>query len=464
MNIAIIGGGISGLSAAFHLERARRGGADVRYTLFESSDRLGGVMRTERVEGCLIEAGPDSFLSEKLSAAELCRELGIADQLVGSNDAHRRTYILVKGSLVEMPDGLQFMVPTKLWPTVMSPLFSWGTKLRMAREFFARPHTSNGDESAATFVERHFGPEVVDRLADPLLAGVYGGSAERLSVRAVLPRFLDMEAKYGSLSRAMLAAMKKRPPNGARAIFTSMKDGMQQLVDAVAAQLDPDAIRTGTRVKAIGREGSDWLVLRQDSTAHRFNRVIIATPAYIAAGLLRGVDLRLATVLGETAYSSSVTVALGYATAGFDGCGGKREDGFGFLVPRSEGKRLLACTFVHNKFPHRTPDDLLLLRVFLGGSHDAAVLQIPDEEILRIVCVELRQILGLTAEPRFSRIYRWERSMAQYEVGHLERVAEIERLRAALPGLALAGNAYRGIGVPDCIKSGLDAAAEALRS
>jgi oxygen-dependent protoporphyrinogen oxidase len=464
VHIAIIGGGISGLSAAFRLERARRGGADLRYTLFESSDRLGGVMRTERAEGCLIEAGPDSFLSEKQSAAELCRELGVADQLVGSNDVHRRTYILVKGRLVEMPDGLQFMVPTKLLPTVMTSLFSWGTKLRMACEFFAKPHTMNGDESAVAFVERHFGPEVVDRLADPLLAGVYGGSAERLSVRAVLPRFLDMEAMYGSLSRAMLAAMKKRPANGARPIFTSMKDGMQQLVDAVVAELDPDAIRTSTRVKALGREGSDWVVLWQNSTAARFDRVIVATPAYIAAGLLRSVEPCLASLLGEIAYSSSVTVALGYDTNGFDGRGGKREDGFGFLVPRSEGKRLLACTFVHNKFPHRAPEDRLLLRVFLGGSHDPDVLQIPDEEILRTVCVELRQILGLTAEPRFSRIYRWERSMAQYEVGHLERVAEIERLRAGVPGLALAGNAYRGVGVPDCIKSGLDAADQALRS
>jgi oxygen-dependent protoporphyrinogen oxidase len=305
----------------------------------------------------------------------------------------------------------------------------------------------------------------VDRLADPLLAGVYGGSAERLSVRAVLPRFLDMEARYGSLSRAMLAAMKKRPPaNGARPIFTSMKDGMQQLVDVLVAQLDPSELRTGERIKALGREGGEWLLLRQDSTAAKFDRVIVATPGYIAAGLLRSVEPRLASVLGETAYSSSVTVALGYATAGFDGRGSKREDGFGFLVPRSEGKRLLACTFVHNKFPHRAPDDRLLLRVFLGGSHDPAVLKIPDEEILRIVCVELRQILGLTAEARFSRIYRWERSMAQYEVGHLERVAEIERLRATLPGLALAGNAYRGIGVPDCIKSGLDAASETLKS
>jgi len=464
VNIAIIGGGISGLSAAFCLERARRDGAGVRYTLFEASDRVGGVIRTERIDGCLIEAGPDSFLSEKQWGSELCRELGIADQLVGSNDAHRRTYILVKGRLVEMPDGLQFMVPTKLMPAISTPLFSWGTKLQMAREFFARPHASTGDESAAAFVERHFGPEVVDRLADPLLAGVYGGSAERLSVRAVLPRFLDMEAKHGSLSRAMLAAMKKRPPatNRPRPIFTSMKDGMQQLVDALVAQLDHGALHTGARVKAVGREGRYWIVLRQDSTAGRFDRVIIAIPAYIAAGLLRSVEPRLASLLGGVNYSSSVTVALGYVTAGFDGRGAKREDGFGFLVPRSEGKRLLACTFVHNKFPHRTPDDRLLLRIFLGGSHDPDVLQIPDAEILRTVRVELQQILGLTAEPSFSRIYRWERSMAQYEVGHVERVTEIERLRAGVPGLALGGNAYRGIGVPDCIKSGLDAAAESL--
>jgi oxygen-dependent protoporphyrinogen oxidase len=273
-----------------------------------------------------------------------------------------------------------------------------------------------------------------------------------------------MEARYGSLSRSMLAAMKKRPTNGARPIFTSMKDGMQQLVDAVVAQLDPGAIRTSTRIKALGREGGQWIALCQDSTVETFDRVILATPAYIAGGLLRSVQPRLASLLGEINYSSSVTVALGYAASGFDGRGGKREDGFGFLVPRSEGKRLLACTFVHNKFPHRAPEDRLLLRVFLGGSHDPDVLKIPDEEILRTVSVELRQILGLTAEPLFSRIYRWERSMAQYEVGHLERVAEIERLRATLPGLALAGNAYRGIGVPDCIKSGIDGAAESLRS
>jgi oxygen-dependent protoporphyrinogen oxidase len=336
----------------------------------------------------------------------------------------------------------------------------------MAREFFAKPRDMIGDESAAAFVERHFGPEVVDRLANPLLAGVYGGSAERLSVSAVLARFVDMEARHGSLSRAMLAARKNRPPvpNGPRPIFTSMKDGMQQLVDALVAQLDPAAIRTNSCVKLVDRAGGAWLVLQRVGTAEKFDRVIIATPAYITGALLQSIEPRLASLLGEIAYSSSVTVALGYVEPSYNGLGASRDDGFGFLVPRSEGKHLLACTFVHNKFPHRAPGDRLLLRVFLGGSHNRDVLEMSNDEFLRTVRQELQQILGLTADPLFSRIYRWERSMAQYEVGHLERVAQIERLRAAVPGLALAGNAYRGIGVPDCIKSGLDAASEALRA
>lgn len=476
--IAIIGGGISGLSAAYYLERARRGGADLRYTLFESSPRLGGVMWTERADGCLIEAGPDSFLSEKPSAAVLCRDLGIADQLVGSNDAHRKTYILVKGRLVPIPDGLMFMVPTKLLPTLMTPLFSVATKLRMAREFFARPLRQEQDESAAAFVERHFGPEVVDRLADPLLSGVYGGDAARLSVRAVLPRFLDMEARYGSLSRAMLA-MKTRPATGGahsnrvnpgagvdsppRTLFTSMRDGMQQLVDAVVAQLDPGLLRAGVAVRALGREQGDWLALPADGAAERFDNVLLATPAYVAGGLLCSVHPRLSAVLGQIKYSSSVTVALSYDAAQFDGTiHGRRPDGFGFLVPRSEGKRVLALTFVHNKFPHRAPPDKFLLRVFLGGARDEAALQLTDEQILRSVRDDLSSILALTAEPRFSRVYRWNRAMAQYEVGHLERVAEIARLRSEAPGLALIGNAYSGIGVPDCIRTGMDAATEVL--
>ncbi len=472
--IAIIGGGISGLSAAYYLERARRSGAPLQYTLFESSPRLGGVMWSERVDSCLIEAGPDSFLSEKPAATVLCRDLGIENQLVGSNDAHRKTYILVKGRLVPMPDGLMFMVPTKLMPTLTTPLFSAGTKLRMARELFAQPMRRAEDESAAAFVERHFGREVVDRLADPLLSGVYGGDASRLSVRAVLPRFLEMEAKYGSLSRAMLAAMRKRPTSqhssqlnprmggssAPRTLFTSMRDGMQQLVDAVVAQLDPTALRTGVGVRALGREQGQWMVLSGGS-AERFEQAIIATPAYIAAGLLRSVGPRVSSLLAAIRYSSSVTVALGYDAGAFDGrINGAPPDGFGFLVPRSEGQRMLACTFVHNKFPHRAPPDRLLLRVFLGGASDERVLELSDDVILQRVREDLHSILGLTTEPLFTRIYRWKQAMAQYEVGHLERVEEIERLKGEMPGLSLIGNAYHGIGVPDCIRTGMDAAKE----
>ena len=228
--IAIIGGGISGLSAAFAVEEARSAGVSLEYVLFESSPRLGGVLRTERVDGCLIEAGPDSFLTEKPWAAALCRQLGLGDQLIGSNDAERKTYILAKGRLVPLPDGLMFMVPTKIAPTVLSPLFSWSTKIRMAREWFHQRQEAPEDESVASLVRRHYGKEMVDRVADPLLSGVYGGEASELSVRAVLPRFVQMEAKHGSLGRAMLTARNTAAKSVARPLFTSLKGGIQQLV------------------------------------------------------------------------------------------------------------------------------------------------------------------------------------------------------------------------------------------
>lgn len=460
--IAIIGGGISGLTAAYYLERARREGAAVEYTLFEASPRLGGVMWTERVEGCLVEAGPDSFISEKPWAFTLAHDLGVEDQIVGSNDEARKTFILVKGRLVAMPDGLQFMVPTRILPTLTTPLFSWGTKLRMAAELFARPRALNGDESAGDFVERHYGAEVVDRLADPLLAGVYGGDADVLSVKAVLPRFVEMEARYGSLGRGMLAARRKLAAlprrERARPIFSSMYDGMQQLVEAVVAQLTPRALRLGSPVRGVAREDREWLVLKQGGGSEPYDHVVLATPAYVAGDLLAETSRDLAAVLRQIRYSSSVTVALGYDRAQF----AVPTEGFGFLVPRSERKRMLACTFVHNKFPHRAPEDKLLLRVFLGGARDQSALSMADADVIGAVRDELRQILGVTAEPRFTRVYRWNASMAQYEVGHLERVAEIERLRQALPGLRLAGNAYSGIGVPDCIRTGMEAAKEII--
>ncbi len=456
--IAIIGGGISGLSAAFQLEQTRREGAALEYTLLEGGQRLGGCMSSDVVEGCLVEAGPDSFLTEKPWAEALCKDLGIADQLIGSNDSQRKTYIVVRGRLVVMPDGLMFMVPTKIAPTALSPLFSWGTKLRMLQELLHPPRPMQEDETVAQLVERHFGPEVVDRLADPLLSGVYGGDAGKLSARAVLPRFVEMEEKYGSLSRAMVAAHNKiaalRKQAKPRPLFTSLKHGMQQVVDALVDRLRPECVRLRQHVRRVYAENGGWRVSLEMAEDEQFDAVIVATPANVAGVLLDGFDQDLARDLLDITYSSSVTVTLGYYKQQL----AKLPPGFGFLVPRSEGTRMLACTFVHNKFPHRAPTDKGILRCFLGGARDEAVLGLNDEEMLETVHRELRDILKLEAQPIFARVYRWREAMAQYEPGHIARVARIEKRVAEMPGLAVAGNAYHGIGVPDCIRSGTDAA------
>lgn len=460
--IAIVGGGISGLSAAYALEEQRRDGADHDYVLYESSSRLGGVLRTECINGCVVEAGPDSFVTEKPWAADLARSLGLGDQLIGSNDADRKTYILTRGRLVEMPDGLMFLVPTKILPTGISPLFSWKTKLRMAQELLHAPRAVDHDESVAAFVERHYGSEMVDHLADPLLSGVYGGEAANLSVRAVLPRFAEMERIHGSLGKAMLAARKKNraaPRKPAAPLFTSLKNGMQSLAETLIPRLKTEALLTNAPVETIQRqpEAAGWTVsagLKSD----QFDGVIVALPGPAAASVLRMASPQLSAELDAIQYSSSITVGLGYDHEVRQSL----PPGFGFLVPRGEGKRLLAATFVHNKFPHRAPEDRALLRCFFAGSNAESVWPYSDEQIIGIVRNELQQILGLRAEPLFGRVYKWKSAMAQYGVGHLERLERIEALRRQLPGLALAGNAYRGIGVPDCVRSGRDAVATLL--
>jgi len=461
--IAIIGAGISGLTAALTLERARVDGAAIAVTLYESSPRLGGVLRTEQVDGCLIEAGPDSFLTEKSWGLDFCRSLGLGDQLIGSNDSERKTYILVRGRLIEIPDGLMFMVPTKLMPTVVSPLFSWGTKLRMGMEYLFPPKAPerNGDESVATLVERHFGPEMVDRLAEPLLSGVYGGRAAELSVEAVLPRFAQLEKQYGSLSRGMLAARKKMaaatksaPP---RPLFTSLRDGMQQLVDAVSARLKTTEIHTGVKIARLARAGEEWAITPEGGPASMFDAVILATPAWAASLLLAETSPELSGELAGINYSSSVTITMGYDMSDL----ATLPPGFGFLVPRSEGRSMLACTFVHKKFPHRAPPHIGLIRCFVGGAGNDKALDLSDDELLARVRKDLVETTGLKAEPRFARVYRWRRSMAQPGVGHPQRVERIKRSVEQLPGLALAGNFYRGIGVPDCIASG-EAAAKSV--
>jgi oxygen-dependent protoporphyrinogen oxidase len=301
---------------------------------------------------------------------------------------------------------------------------------------------------------------MVDRLADPLLSGVYGGEAASLSVRAVLPRFAEMERKYGSLGRAMLAARKRMsagPRRGSPPLFTSLKDGMQHLAETVVSRLTPSSLLTEATVQAIQQEAGGWVVsagLQSD----QFDGVIIALPAAAAAHVLRMASPELAGELAAIDYSSSITVGLGYGADVRQ----TLPPGFGFLVPRSEGKRLLAATFVHNKFPHRAPEDRALLRCFFAGANAENVWPLSDDQLIGIVRSELQQIIGLRAEPLFARVYKWKSAMAQYGVGHLERLERIERLRQQLPGLALAGNAYRGIGVPDCVRSGREAAKQIL--
>jgi oxygen-dependent protoporphyrinogen oxidase len=492
MRIAIVGGGIAGLAAAYELEMARRAGAKVEYTLFESQARLGGALSSEIVDGSVLERGPDSFLTEKPAAAELCRELGLAAELTPSNDAARKTCILVRNRLVPLPDGLMFLVPTKLIPTALTRLFSLPTKLRMGLELLLPPRPSGlPDESVAALVERHFGREVVDRLADPLLSGIYGGDAAELSARTVLPRLVEMEEAFGSLTRGMLAAhraqrarAKMAANNGKthgsgpahRAAFTTLHGGMQQMVDALAARLDPASVRLSTPVRGLEKTAAGWKVeagapadrsssvgLEASSAAEFYDAVIVASPAWAAGALLGPVDPVLGEELGAIPYSSSITINLIYDEARL----GRLPDGFGFLVPAVEGRSMLACTFVHRKFLGRTPPGKVVLRVFLGGMKNAALLTAPDEALVATVRRELSEILGekvlpLAVEPEHIQVSRWPRAMAQYAVGHQRRKRRIAARVAALDGLRLAGNAYDGIGVSDCIRLGRQAAKELL--
>jgi protoporphyrinogen/coproporphyrinogen III oxidase len=472
LRIAIIGGGIAGLAAAFELEKARGAGVPVSYTLFESQPRLGGTLATEIVEGAVLERGPDSFITEKTAAAELCRELGLGESLIPSNDAARKTWIVVRNRLVPLPDGLMFLVPTRLIPTATTRLFSLGTKLRMALELLHPPRPAEGDESVAALVERHFGREAVDRLADPLLSGIYGGDAAQLSAQAVLPRLVEMERKHGSLTRGMLAAHRAMQAHGktsskakdrGAAIFTTLRGGMQQLVDALGSRLDPASIRTATPVNALARSGEAWAV-RTASDARMFDAVIAALPAWAAGALLSAVDRELGEELGAIPYSSSITVNLVYDEKRL----GALPEGFGFLVPASEGRAMLACTFAHRKFLGRTPPGKAVLRAFLGGARNEALLDEPDAALIQTVRRELSEILGAkivgsAVEPEIAQVSRWRRAMAQYAVGHRERVERIRTRVAALGGLRLAGNAYDGIGIPDCIRLGRQAARELER-
>jgi protoporphyrinogen/coproporphyrinogen III oxidase len=462
--VVVVGGGISGLAAAYKLVRLREAGAAVEEILVEASGRLGGVIRTEKFDGFIIEGGPDSFLTEKPEAAALSRELGLGVELIGSNDHERRTYILHQRRLVPLPDGLFLLVPTRLGPMVRTPLIPFSSKVAALRELFTRPRGSGvpGDETVESFVSRHFGRAMVENIVDPLLAGVYGGDSAALSAPAVLARFWRMERETGSLTRAVLRA--RRAHHAASApppLFTTLEGGLEGLVRALVNRLQPERLLLNRKVLAVERQNAGerrpWVIKMDGGTALEADAVVLALPAYETARLVAGFDPKLAGLLDEIPYSSAVTVALGY-----DAKEAALLPGFGFLVPHGEGRRLLAATFVHAKFPRRAPPEKALVRAFLGGTRDPEMVSASDEEIVSTVERELAELIGLRSKPLFYRITRSPRAMAQYNVGHLERLPRIEARLAEHPSLLIAGNAYSGIGISDCIRTGQEAARKAL--
>ncbi|MGA7238925.1 MAG: protoporphyrinogen oxidase [Bryobacteraceae bacterium] len=426
----IIGAGISGLSAAYYL--LQKGAPSI---VLDPRPRPGGVIETIRVGDFIIDAGPDSFLAAKPEALALLRELGLESDIISSNDRLRKTFIRKHGRMVQMPDGLMMVVPTKILPMALSPLLGWSTKIRMGLEFFRRPGPKQPDRSIAEFIEDHYGAETVDYLAEPLLSGVYGGDPRNLSIQSVLPRFADLADRYGSLTRGVLAS---RPKSGGGALFKTLKGGLGQMVDALVASLRGKAELRQASAETIQPTPSGFRVCANGEWIDAAN-VVVACEAHNAARLLNG---RLSELLSGIDYSSSIVVAFAYDAP-------PPMPGFGFLVPRKERRRIVACTWLGAKFDHRAPAGKTLARCFLSGEDD------PDPIAIHR---ELCNLTGLRTEPLFHRVFRWPRSMAQYDVGHAARVAEIQSLAAQAPGLQLIGNAYNGIGIPDCIRSGKQAA------
>jgi len=446
IDVAIVGGGIAGLSAAYDLQ-AR--GLSVR--VLEASARVGGVIATERFDGWVIDGGPDSLLVQKPAAVTLCRELGIADRLV-STLTPRTAFVLRDGRLNPIAEGSFLGFPITFGALARSRLFSLAGKVRMAGEVIVPRRTVDEDESIGAFVSRRFGREAVDYLADPLLAGIHAGDVDRLSIRALFPRLVDAERRSGSVIRALRALHVRPSPQGA---FVSLPGGTGELVDSLSNALKPDTVVTNARVTNL-RRGLDYAI---DSTAGNVQArcVVLAVPAYVTGTLTRPIDPALADLCDAIPYASTATVAFGY----------RRDQvahplrGTGFVVPRTEGLALLAGTWVSSKWPGRAPEGHVLLRGFLGGGRDPRRLDASDAELIDTARRELSDLLGISGSPLFSRVYRWTRQSPQYEVGHLHRVVSIDRRLNALPGLFVTGSGFKAVGIPDCISDGRATAARA---
>ncbi len=450
-DVVVIGGGIAGLAAA---HRVRERDPAARVTLLEASDRLGGAVWTDRVPGFLIEGGADSFLTEKPWAMDLALRLGLEGRLIRTRDEQRRTFVVHAGALHPLPEGFLMMAPTKLAPLLASRLFSPAGKLRMALDLVLPRRSARGDESLDAFVRRRLGREALERAAQPLVGGIYTADPTRLSLAATMPRFVEMERKHRSIILAMWRQAKAaaRSDSGARwSLFASFADGMQTLVDALARCLPEGAVRLATRATGLARTATGgWRLALGSGEAIDASHIVVATPAFVTAELVRPLDATLADQLASIRYVSSAIVTLAYARAQVP----HPLDGFGFVVPAVEGRRIIAGSFSSVKYAGRAPADHALFRVFMGGAMAEHLATLPDDELVSVARAELGALLGVTGEPGLVRVARHTRAMPQYDLGHLERVTAIEAAVDRLGGLALAGNAYRGVGIPDCIHSG----------
>jgi len=454
VDVAVVGGGVTGLAAA---HRLRELDPSLRTAVLEAGPRAGGVLGTDRRDGYLIESSADSFITNVPWAIDLCRRLGLEERLIQTDERYRRSFVVRAGRLEPIPDGLIIMAPSKIGPMARTRILSVAGKLRLALERVL-PKGDGSDESLASFARRRFGREAYDRLIQPLVGGMYTGDPERLSVKATMPRFLEMEQRDGSLIKAMRAAGGKQSSgSGARyGLFVGLEGGMSDLVDALVSRLEPGTVRTGTPVAGLAREGDGWrLDLGRGAAPVRARAVIVATPARGASGLLREVDPGLSSDLAGIASTSSAVVSLGY----------RRDriahplDGFGFVVPFVERRSILSGSFSSVKFAGRAPEGSVLIRVFMGGAKRPDLVDRDDAELVKLASEELGSLLGARGEPETWSVARWREVMPQYEVGHLDRIAAIEAKAAAHEGLELAGNWLRGVGVPMCVHGGEQAAA-----
>ncbi|MCC7085446.1 MAG: protoporphyrinogen oxidase [Pirellulales bacterium] len=455
--VAIIGGGISGLAAA---HRAAELDPSAQIALFERSDRIGGIIQTIREDGYLIETSADSFIINVPWAIDLCRRIGFVDHLIPTDAAHRGAMVVCRGQLYDVPEGFLLMAPNRLGSVLRSPILSVPGKLRLACESLIAARRSDGiDESLASFARRRLGREAFDRLVQPLIGGIYTADPEKLSLAATLPRFLEMERRHGSLLRAARANRKSAAngssqpddladsgDSGARySLFMTPREGLSSFVDAIAKRLPPGCVRLNLRIDQIRRANDQWQVGNES-----FDAAIVATSAPVAARLLSEVDASLAAELAAIEHVGSAIVILAYDKSQIV----HPLNTFGFVVPQIENRRILSASFSSVKFPGRAPDGKALIRVFLGGALQPEMVYKTDEELILIASEELADLLGITGPPNLSKIFRWHAAMPQYHLGHLDRLQRIKDRIAKHSGLALAGNAFTGVGIPQCIRSG----------